>query len=446
MFSGLSQNLEKIFDKLRGKSFLSEADIDSSMREIRLALLEADVSIATIRHIIEQIKTKALGEEVMRSISPGQMVVKIVHDELISLLTAENQSLLLAVSPPMVMMMVGLQGSGKTTSSAKIALYLRKKYKKKVLLASLDVYRPAAQLQLENLAKQMDINSLEIVPNQAAIDIAQRALRDAKVGAYDVLILDTAGRLHTDNAMMQELKSIEQLAKPTEALLVLDALTGQDALRIGSEFSQQLKLSGVVLTRMDGDARGGAALSMRHATGLPIKFIGVGERVNEIEEFHPERVASRILGMGDVVSLVERATEAFTQEESEKMAKKLQKGAFDMDDLLSQLRGLQKMGGIASMLSMVPGAKKLKDMVGNVTHGESMLKYQEAIICSMTKGERRDPSIINASRKIRIAKGSATKVQDVNRLLKQFIEMKNMMKKFGNMDPKKMERMLNAIN
>jgi len=445
MFSSLGQNLGKIFDKLRGRGFLSEADIDVSMREIRMALLEADVAVPTIRYLIERIKEKAIGAEVIKSISPGQMVVKIVQDELELLLSADNQELSLSHTPPVVLMMVGLQGSGKTTSSAKLAMHLRKKHKKKVLLASLDIYRPAAQLQLENLAKQINEASLEIIPGQSAKEITKRAMKEATLGGYDVLILDTAGRLHTDEKMMEELQEVKKLSNPLEILLVLDSLTGQDAVNIGREFSQQLPLTGMILTRVDGDARGGAALSMRHITGVPIKFIGVGERVNEFEEFHPQRAASRILDMGDIVSLVERAAEEIDHAEAEKMAKKMQKGVFDMNDLLNQLKSVQKMGGIGSMMGMIPGMGKMKQMMGDLSQGESILKKQEAIIYSMTKAERRDPKIINASRKIRIANGSGRKVQDVNRLLKQWLEMQNMMKKMGKMDPRKIGGMLSAI-
>lgn len=445
MFSSLSQNLGKIFDKLRGRGLLTEADIDVSMREIRLALLEADVAVPTIKHLIERIKEKAIGSEVIKSISPGQMIVKIVHDELAVLLGDENQGLSLNNNPPVVIMMVGLQGSGKTTSSAKLALYLRKKQKKKVLLASLDIYRPAAQLQLEALAKQIDAVSIDIVHNQLAQDITKRALKEATLGGYDVLILDTAGRLHTDEAMMQELQQVKEISSPTEILLVVDSMTGQDAVNIGRDFCHQLPLTGIILTRVDGDSRGGAALSMRHVAGVPIKFIGIGERVNELEEFHPQRAASRILGMGDIVSLVEKASEEIDSDEAEKMAKKLQKGSFDMDDLLKQLKSIQKMGGIGSMLGMIPGMTKMKQMVGNVSQSEGVLKRQEAIICSMTRKERRNPKIIDASRKRRIARGFGGEVQEVNRLLKQFLEMQTMIKKLGKMDSKQMGRMMNAF-
>jgi signal recognition particle subunit SRP54 len=445
MFSALSNNLTAILDKLKGKGILTAADLDVAMREIRIALLEADVAVPIVRQFIEGVKTKAIGQEVIKSVTPGNMIVKIVQDELELVLGSDDNSLKFGPAPS-VIMMVGLQGSGKTTTAAKLALHIRKKLKKKVLLASLDTYRPAAQLQLESLAKQIGVDSLPIIADHTVLQIAPRALKEAQLGGFEVLILDTAGRLHTDPEMMEELQKIERLCPAHETILVVDAMTGQDALNIGREFSQQLNLTGVILTRVDGDARGGAALSMRQVTGLPIKFVGVGEKVSELEEFHPGRAASRILGMGDIISLVERASELVDKDEAQKLAMKMQRGNFNMNDLLKQLRSVQKMGGMGSILGMMPGLGKLKQMAGSLEHSNKMIKSQEAIIYSMTKAERNDPKIINASRKIRIANGSGKKVQDVNRLLKQWLEMQNMMKKIGKMDQKKMVRMFSEFN
>lgn len=445
MFSSLSDNLSKIFDKLRGRGVLTVEDIDAAMREIRIALLEADVAVPTVKTLTQKIKERAVGAEVIKSITPGQMVVKIVQDELELILTSDKQDISLSHPIPIVIMMVGLQGSGKTTSSAKLALHLRKKYKKKSILASLDIYRPAAQLQLENVAKQIGEASLPIIENQSVEEITKRALKEASLGGYDVLILDTAGRIHTDEGMMDELKLVTEISKPHEILLALDSMTGQDAVNIGKEFSATLPLTGVILTRVDGDSRGGAALSMRDVTGVPIKFIGVGEKVSEFQIFDPKGAASRILGMGDIAALVERASENINESEANDMAKKLQTGQFNMNDLLKQLQSVEKMGGIASMIGMIPGMGKIKSAIGDISNSGSILKKYESIIRSMTEKERKNPKIINASRKIRISNGSGRKVQDVNKLLKQWLEMQNMMKKFGKMDPSKLGRMLGAI-
>jgi signal recognition particle subunit SRP54 len=445
MFSSLSDNLSKIFDKLRGRGVLTVEDIDAAMREIRIALLEADVAVPTVKTLTQKIKERAVGAEVIKSITPGQMVVKIVQDELELILTSDKQDISLSHPIPIVIMMVGLQGSGKTTSSAKLALHLRKKYKKKSILASLDIYRPAAQLQLENVAKQIGEASLPIIENQSVEEITKRALKEASLGGYDVLILDTAGRIHTDEGMMDELKLVTEISKPHEILLALDSMTGQDAVNIGKEFSATLPLTGVILTRVDGDSRGGAALSMRDVTGVPIKFIGVGEKVSEFQSFDPKGAASRILGMGDIAALVERASENINESEANDMAKKLQTGQFNMNDLLKQLQSVEKMGGIASMIGMIPGMGKIKSAIGDISNSGSILKKYESIIRSMTEKERKNPKIINASRKIRISNGSGRKVQDVNKLLKQWLEMQNMMKKFGKMDPSKLGRMLGAI-
>jgi signal recognition particle subunit SRP54 len=447
MFSSLSDNLSKIFDKLRGKGYLNDDDVNTAMREIRIALLEADVSLPVVKEFIEQVKIKAIGAEITKSISPGQQVVKIVNDELNSILASEDKDLNLNAKPPVIIMMVGLQGSGKTTTTAKLALNLRQKHKKKVLLASLDTYRPAAQEQLTALGKQVNIDCLEIVKDEKPLEISQRAINQAHRQNYDVLLLDTAGRLHTDAELIQELVAVKKLAQPIEILLVADALTGQDAVNIGKEFHEKVGVTGVILTRVDGDARGGAALSMRKVTGCPIKFLGVGEKISDLEEFHPERIASRILDMGDIVSLVEKAAEVVDKEEAERMSKKLQKGKFDMDDLLAQFKSLKKLGGIGKVASLIPGMGKIKTMMEQANVNDKMIAHQEAIIFSMTKKERKNPFIINASRKKRIAMGAGRNIQEVNRLLKQYLTMINMVKKFGSMSPEKakqFEKMLNV--
>lgn len=440
MFESLSNNLNKVISKLTSKGFLSEEDIDNAMREIRIALLEADVSLSVVKELTAKIKEQAKGEVVIKSISPGQMVVKIVNDELVKVLGNELSPINLAVKPPAVIMFVGLQGSGKTTSSAKLALWLKKKMNKNVLLASLDTQRPAAKEQLESLAKQVNISSLPIKDNESAVNIAKRALETAKKSINDVLILDTAGRLQINEELMQELEEIKKLSNPVEIVFVADSLTGQEAANVAKSFHEKLDLTSVILTRIDGDNRGGAALSITHATSRPIKYVGVGEKLNEFQEFHPERIASRILGMGDVVSLVESASEHIDKQEAEKLATRAQKGVFDFNDLLSQLRSMKKMGGIGSMLGMIPGLGKLKSAIGNANMNEDMLKRQEAIILSMTASERKNFKLINGSRRKRIAAGSGTTVQDINRLLKQFQEMSKMMKKFGGMDQKSMLR------
>jgi signal recognition particle subunit SRP54 len=440
MFESLSNNLSKVIDKITSRGMLTEADIDSAMREIRIALLEADVSLSVVREFINKVKEEAKGEKVLKSISPGQMIVKLVHDELVSILGTKLEPINLSAKPPAVIMFVGLQGSGKTTSSAKLSLWLKQKMHKNVMLASLDTMRPAAKEQLETLAKQINVESLPIIKNEKAVDIAKRALKAAKDSITDVLILDTAGRLHIDKELMQELQDIKGLTSPVEIILVVDALTGQDAVNVAKGFNESLSLTSAILTRIDGDGRGGAALSIAHTTGCPIKYMGTGEKMNEFQEFHPDRIASRILGMGDVVSLVERAAEHVTQEDAEKMASKMKKGQFDLNDMLSQLRSLKKMGGITSMLGMIPGLGKIKDKINAANINEDSMKYQEAMILSMTEQERINFKLINGSRRKRIALGSGTQVQDVNRLLKQHQEMSNMMRKFGKMDKKSMLR------
>lgn len=447
MFGSLTKNLTNIFDKLRGRGLINEEVVNEVSREIRIALLEADVALPVVKEFITKVKDKALGQEVIKSITPGQMVVKIISDELAEVLKSDDSELSLACQPPAVIMMLGLQGSGKTTSTAKLGLRLQSKRKKRVLLASLDVYRPAAQEQLSTLAKQISVDCLQIIPEERPLNITKRALDAAKKGAYDVLILDTAGRLHTDQTMMDELVEIAKLAKPVERLLVADALTGQDAVRIASEFNTMMDITGIILTRLDGDAKGGAALSMRHITQKPIKFMGLGERPSDFEEFDAQRIASRILDMGDVVGLVEKAQEMMDEKSAQELTAKLQRGQFNMDDLLQQLKSVKKLGGVGKLMGMIPGFEKIKSQLAGGALDENTFVKTQAIIQSMTRAERRNPDLINASRKRRIATGSGTRVEDVNRLLKQYLTMSKMMKKFSRMDPKdmgKMERMLNG--
>jgi len=402
------------------------------MREVRVALLEADVALTVARDFVEQVTEKAVGQEVLRSITPGQMVVKYVHDALIETLGAETAELNLAVSPPAVIMMVGLQGSGKTTTTAKLAKRLTERERKKVLMASLDVARPAAQEQLAVLGRQANVDTLPIVTGQQPVEIAKRAIQSAKLQGYDVVMLDTAGRLHVDDQLMGEMKAVAAASSPTETLLVVDSLTGQDAVNVAKGFAGEVDLSGVVLTRMDGDARGGAALSMRAVTGKPIKFAGVGEALDKLEAFHPERVAGRILGMGDVVSLVERAAETIQVEEAEKLAAKMAKGKFDLDDLWAQLRQMQRMGGLGALAGMMPGLKGMKGAMDKAQDDKALV-HMEAMLSSMTAEERAKPDLINAKRKIRVAKGSGTTVQEINKLLKMHQEMATAMKRLKKM-------------
>ena len=434
MFESLSDRLNTVFDRLRGRGALTEADVRSAMREVRVALLEADVALPVVREFVDRATEKAVGQQVLRSVTPGQQVVKIVHDALVEMLGAEEAGLELAVTPPAVIMMVGLQGSGKTTTTAKIAKRLTDKDRKKVMMASLDVARPAAQEQLAVLGRQADVATLPIVPGQPPVEIARRALNAARLQGFDVLLLDTAGRLHVDQALMDEMKAVAAATSPQEVLLVADALTGQDAVNVAKSFVDQVELTGIVLTRLDGDARGGAALSMRAVTGKPIKFAGVGEGIDKIEAFHPERVAGRILGMGDVVSLVERAQETIQVEEAEALAAKMAKGQFDMNDLRAQLRQMQRMGGLGALAGMLPGIGKMRNQINQsgVLEG-NVLGRLDAIIGSMTPKERVKPEVMNAKRKIRVAKGSGTTVQEVNKLLKMHQEMANAMKKIRKM-------------
>ena len=432
MFDTLSDRLGSVFDRLRGRGALTEADVRSAMREVRVALLEADVALPVAREFVEQVTEKAVGQEVLRSVTPGQMVVKYVHDALVETLGSETSELNLNVTPPAVIMMVGLQGSGKTTTTAKLAKRLVERDRKRVLMASLDVARPAAQEQLAILGRQTNVDTLPIVPGQQPVDIAKRALQSARLQGYDLVLLDTAGRLHVDDQLMGEMKAVAAASNPTETLLVVDALTGQDAVNVAKGFAGEVDLSGIILTRMDGDARGGAALSMRAVTGKPIKFAGVGEALDKLEAFHPDRVAGRILGMGDVVSLVERAAETIQVEDAEKLAAKMAKGKFDLDDLWAQLRQMQRMGGLGALAGMMPGMKGMKGAMDDAQNSKA-LTHMEAMLSSMTAKERIKPDVINAKRKIRIAKGSGTTVQEINKLLKMHQEMATAMKRLKKM-------------
>ena len=433
MFDKLSDRLGGVFDRLRGRGALNEADVREAMREVRVALLEADVALPVVRTFIDGITEKAIGAQVLKSVTPGQQVVKIVNDALVEILGSTNSELDLAVAPPAIILMVGLQGSGKTTTTAKIAKLLKTKQGKKVLMASLDVNRPAAQEQLATLGVQVEVATLPIVEGQQPVDIAKRAMQAARLQGFDVLMLDTAGRLHVDQQLMDEMRAVAKVSTPQEVLLVVDALTGQDAVNVAKNFGEQVELTGVVLTRMDGDARGGAALSMRAVTGKPIKFAGVGEKLDAIEPFYPERVAGRILGMGDVVGLVERASEMVQADEAEALAAKMAKGQFDMNDLRMQFRQMTKMGGLGALAGMIPGMKKAKAAMNASGMDDKLLVHMDAIIGSMTPKERTKPELLNAKRKIRIAKGSGTTVQDVNRLMKMHQEMAGAMKRIRKM-------------
>ena len=436
MFESLSSRLGDVFDRLKRRGALREADVEAALRDIRVALLEADVALPVVKDFIGAIRERAVGQEVLKSVTPGQMVVKIVHDHLVDLLGREVSDLSLSGPPPRVVLMIGLQGSGKTTTSAKLAYRLRTKERRRALLASLDVQRPAAQEQLAVLADQAGVASLPIVPGQTPVAIAARAVETATRAGDDVVILDTAGRLHIDEALMTELEAIRDRVRPHETLLVADALTGQDAVNLARTFHERVGLSGIVLTRIDGDGRGGAALSMRAVTGQPIKLVGVGEKIDALEAFHPDRMASRILGMGDVVSLVERVAETVDREEAEQLAAKMQKGSFNLDDLATQLQQMRKMGGMSGILGMLPGVGKIKQQLADHQIDDRMIARQLAIIGSMTPKERRNPQILHASRKRRIAAGSGTAVPEVNKLLKQYQQMQTMMKRVKKMGPK----------
>ncbi|WP_300542549.1 signal recognition particle protein [Maricaulis sp.] len=434
MFDALTERLGGVFDKLTGRGVLSERDVDAALREIRVALLEADVALPVVKSAVNQIRERAVGEDVIRAVAPGQQVVKIVHDALVDLLGGEGEpeGLALEGEPPVAILMAGLQGSGKTTTSAKLAKRIQEKHKKKVLLASLDTRRPAAMEQLQQLAGQIDVAFLPIMPNQRAVDIAKRAMNAGKLQGFDVVILDTAGRTSIDEDMMAEAKSIADATRPRETLLVADALTGQDAVETARRFHERLPLTGLVLTRMDGDGRGGAALSMRHVTGLPIKFLGVSERPDGLDAFDAKRLAGRILGRGDIVSLVEKAAEDVDQEKAARMARKMAKGKFDLEDLREQFGQLKKMGGLGGIMGLLPGMnKKMQAQASAAGMDDKMLTRQEAIILSMTPQERARPEILKASRKKRIAAGSGVTVADVNKLLKMHRQMADMMKKVG---------------
>ncbi|KAF0221935.1 MAG: signal recognition particle subunit [Rhodospirillaceae bacterium] len=439
MFESLSQRLSGVFDKLTGRGALSEADVTEALREVRVALLEADVALSVVKDFVGRVKARAVGQDVIKSVTPGQLVVKIVHDELIATLGTDGVELNLNAVPPAVILMVGLQGSGKTTTSGKLAVRL-KKDKKKVLLASLDVYRPAAQQQLEILARQADVGSLPIIMGEMPVVITKRALDVGRKEGYDVVILDTAGRLHIDQELMAEVAAVRDVAKPVETLLVVDAMIGQDAVTLAHEFNEKVGVTGMVLTRVDGDSRGGAALSMRAVTGRPIKFLGLGEKLEALEPFHPDRLAGRILGMGDVVSLVEKAMENIEQDEAEKLAKRIEKGKFDLNDMLSQFKQVEKMGDLKGIIGMLPGLGKMANQLKDAKIDDKMVGRQKAVILSMTLAERKNPDLIKASRKKRIAAGSGVSVQDVNKLLKQYQQMADVMKKVGKLGQKGLMR------
>jgi len=435
MFENLSDRLSGVFDRLTKQGALSDDDVKTALREVRVALLEADVSLPVARDFVKAVQEKATGQAVTKSITPGQQVVKIVHDELVHVLQGDAGDIgaLKVDSPPAPILMVGLQGGGKTTTTAKLAKRLKEKQGKRVLMASLDVYRPAAQHQLEVLGTQIGVDTLPIVPGQTPTDIAKRAKQQATMGGYDVYMLDTAGRLSIDDQMMAEVEAVRDVTNPRETLLVVDGLTGQDAVNTAENFDSRIGISGVVLTRMDGDGRGGAALSMRAVTGKPIKFVGLGEKMDALEEFHPERVAGRILGMGDIVSLVEKAQETIEAEQAEKMMKRFQKGRFNMNDLKMQLEQMGKMGGMEGIMGMMPGMKKAAKQIEESGLDDSIFKRQIALINSMTKKERANPQILQASRKKRIAKGAGLEVSELNQLLKMHRQMADMMKKMGKM-------------
>ena len=437
MFEALSERLSGVFDRLRRRGALNESDVTEAMREVRLALLDADVALEVVRDFIAKVRERAVGAEVLKSVTPGQQVVKIVHDVLVESLGGEGAAAIELNAPaPIPILMVGLQGSGKTTTAGKLALRLKDKARRKVLLASLDTQRPAAQLQLQQLAERAGVAALPIVFGQTPVEITRRAMETARREVYDVVILDTAGRLAINQELMDEVKAIRDIARPVETLLVVDALTGQDAVNTARSFNEQIGITGIALTRMDSDARGGAALSMRAVTGAPIKLVGAGEKLDALEDFHPERVAGRILGMGDIVSLVERAAETIDQQEAEKLAAKMAKGTFNLEDYANQLKQISKMGSLSGLLGMLPGVAKMKAQIAEANLDTAILKRQAAIISSMTPKERRQPDIIKASRKKRIAAGSGTSVQEVNKLLKQFDDMSTMMKRMQKMGQK----------
>ena len=431
MFENLTNKLEKVFSKLKQAPSLTEEQVESGLKEVRIALLEADVALEVVKEFISKIKPKAIGQEIIKSTTPGQMIVKIVNDELISLLGSKTQEINLKAKSPVSFLLVGLQGSGKTTSAAKLSKFINKKFKKKVMLVSLDIYRPAAQEQLRILAEANQIEHLPIVKNQTPLDISKRALNSATLSGVDVIIFDSAGRSQIDLTMMTEIKQVKDIINPTETILVADALTGQVAANIAKEFDKAVNLSSVILTRVDGDGRGGAALSMKQITGKPIKLIGVGEKIEDLEQFHPERIAKRILGMGDIVSLVEKASQDLDEKKVEEIEKELSQGLFTMENYLSQIRQMKKMGGMDGVMSLLPGVSKIKQQLNEASIDENILSQNEAVILSMTKKERANPKIISGSRRKRISNGSGVDVTKINKLLKQFKMMSEMMKKMS---------------
>ena len=431
MFDNLTSKLESIFSKLKKAPSLSQEQVETGLKEIREALLGADVALPVVKKLIDDIKPKAVGQEIIKSTSPGQMLVKIVYDELVKILGEKSEELNLKAVPPASILLVGLQGSGKTTTSVKLAKNVEKKYKKKILLVSLDVYRPAAQEQLQILCEKNNLNSLPIIKDQLPLDIAKRAKNAAGLSGSDIIIFDTAGRTQIDLNMMTEIKNIKSEVKPVETILVADSLTGQIAVNLANEFDKSIELTSIILTRIDGDGRGGAALSMKQTTGKPIKFLGVGEKIDDLETFHPDRLANRILGMGDVVSLVEKASQDLDEEKIKEAEENFKKGSFTFNDYLMQLRQMKKMGGMDGVLSLLPGVSKAKEQMKNANIDEKLLSTNEAIILSMTKEERENPEIISGSRRKRISLGSGTEAQAINRLLKQFKMMSKMMKKMS---------------
>ena len=433
MFENLTVNFGRIFDQLTKRGVLRESDIDEALREVRVALLDADVALLVVKDLVSRVRKRAVGAEVFKSVTPGQMVVKIVHEELINSLGEKGSHVNLAGVPPVAILVVGLQGSGKTTTSAKLGLWLTNREKKRVLLASLDVYRPAAQRQLAVLGEQTKLTCMPYVLGEQPVAIAKRAMQMARLEAYDVIILDTAGRLHIDTELMAEVAQVRDVSEPVETLLVADAMTGQDSVNLATEFNEKVGLTGIVLTRVDGDARGGAALSMRAVTDCPVKFMGTGEAMDALEVFDAERLAGSILGMGDIVGLVEKAQQVVEEEDAERIAKKMLKGQFTLEDMAEQLRHVKKMGSLEGLMGMMPGAQKIKNQLGDADINDKLLVRQEAIILSMTVQERRNPKIIKAARRKRIAAGSGTTVQDVNKLLKQYKQLSAMMKKAGKM-------------
>ena len=440
MFDSLTKKLGDVFDRLKRRGALSEADVDAALREVRVALLEADVALPVVKDFIAGVKMRAVGENVVRGINPAQMVVKIVHDHLVETLGSNASEINFRATPPVAILMIGLQGSGKTTTTAKLARRLTQRDKKKVLMASLDTRRPAAQEQLAVLGQQVEIATLPIVAGQGPLEIARRAMDTGAREGYDVVLLDTAGRLGVDDELMAEAAAVRDAVNPAETLLVADAMTGQDAVNIARAFNEKIGVTGIVLTRVDGDARGGAALSMRAVTGKPIKLIGLGEKLDALDTFHPDRIAGRILGMGDVVSLVERAAETVEREDAEKLAAKVAKGEFDFDDMASQLKQLRKMGGLSGVMGMLPGIGKIQKQISEAKIDDKMVRRQEAIIQSMTPKERRYPKLLQASRKRRIATGAGTTVEEVNKLIKQQMEMGRMVKQVSKLGQKGVSR------